>query len=95
MNVLTIIVSIALGVALFSLAETRRQRVDLALIGGLVWLCSLLPLMWAYPISFAMADQTWSAVFLLLMIICLFGAALLRQTLPAVRRRTDKVPRRA
>ena len=63
------------------------SRVELAIAFCLVWLCSLLPILWAYPGSYVFADQLWSTLFALLALLSFSAAGLLRTILR--RRRPD------
>jgi hypothetical protein len=81
-NLLAIIIAISLATALFSLVGRGRELIALAAVSGIIWLCSLLPIMWAYPTNFTIADQIWSAAFLLLAMVCVSGAALRRRAAP-------------
>lgn len=61
-NGLIFVISVALGGVLFSAKGQEASR--LLPISMAVFLCSLAPLMWAYPLSFVVADQDWALLFM-------------------------------
>jgi hypothetical protein len=72
------IVSLTLLTILFTLSEETWWCGERGVCFGVVWLCSLLPVLWAYPVSYVLADQVWSTLFLLMAVISLSAAALAR-----------------
>jgi hypothetical protein len=80
LNALFAGVSLVLVTALFASPRAwLTSRAELATSFGLVWLCSLLPIFWAYPSPPVFADQLWSTLFVLLASAAFPAAALVRK----------------
>jgi hypothetical protein len=82
------LVSLACMIALLAWPiNGPSSRIELAITFGLVWLGSLLPVLWAYPAPHVFADQLWSTLFALLALLSFSAAALVRTII--WRRRPD------
>jgi len=76
-------ISLVLVTALLvSPRQWLTSRTELATSFGLVWLCSLLPIFWAYPEQHAFTDQLWSSLFVLLEILSFLGAKIVQAIIP-------------
>jgi hypothetical protein len=77
-------ISLVLVTTLFAWPrEPLTSRAELATSFGIVWLCSLLPVLWAYPAPHVFADQLWSTLFVLLAIVGLLGARIVQAIIPS------------
>jgi hypothetical protein len=76
------LVSLASVIALVVLPHNGlSSRIEFATTFCLLWLCSLLPVLWAYPSPHVFADQLWSTLFALLALLSFSTAALVRMVL--------------
>jgi hypothetical protein len=72
------ICSLSLSSLCFAFGGSAGRLKELLICCAVVWLVSLFPVIWAYPIEFATADQLWSSLFLPMMLIGAAGQAIAR-----------------
>jgi hypothetical protein len=70
--------SLSLASLCFAFGGSSGRLKELLICCAVVWLVSLFPVIWAYPIEFATADQIWSSLFLPMMLIGAAGRAIAR-----------------
>lgn len=66
-------ISISLSAALMGIGR-KKLPVEILFATGIIFLCSLLPIFWAYPSFIVMADQLWASLFLGMSLIA-YGVA--------------------
>jgi hypothetical protein len=71
--------SLSLASLCFAFGGSAGRLKELSICSGVVWLISLFPIIWAYPMEFATADQMWSTLFLPMMLIGAAGRTIARR----------------
>jgi hypothetical protein len=72
------VVSVMVAIVLFGLVLAIGSLLEFTIVVLSMWLFSLLPVFWAYGISFTIADQIWSALFVGLALVSQIGSMVAR-----------------
>ncbi len=63
-------IAVGLGAALIGIGKAKPSGAALSAV-GVIFVCSLLPVFWAYPVFFVVADQLWASLLLGMFVITL------------------------